>query len=415
MLFKKQNFRPLIWCCLILAAMAAISGCRQKSAVKVPGLPYEEPLTEALEMRVLVAEMRTFEVNFDGSFQAVSGDGKTVQTFVKRPVPVKVECSAAGISVNNVVFGSAVKLFRPAGSYLEVNGSRYRGSLLLSSSADGVVRVVNALPIEQYLAGVISAEMPASWEIEALKAQAVAARTYSLYVKYTSGQGRQWDVKSTQANQVYKGIEAENARIWDVVNQTKGIVLASGDSDVRHNIIPAYFSSVCGGYTVDADLIFNIKMEPLRGVRCPYCKKTAPVKYYSWPEYVISKAELYKKLCDRYSNLKALGGLKSVRVSEYVEQGDFYKALKVELTGTNGKTDWLNSDDLRFIIGPSIVRSTACRIEDKGANVRFYAGRGYGHNVGMCQYGVQGMAREGKNFRDILRFYYPGVEIKDLY
>jgi len=413
MFLKKQHIRLLIFCSLMLSILTT-SGCRQKRTIDVPGHLEGATAAKDLDMRVLVAEMRSFEVNFDGSFQAVGADGH-IQTFVKRPVPVKIESGTYGISINNVSFGQSAVLSRPGGKYLEINGNRYRGTLNLFLAPDGQIRVVNVLPLEYYLAGVVAAEMPASWEIEALKAQAVAARTYSLYVKFSAGDGRQWDVKSTQANQVYKGVEAENARIWDVIEQTQGIVLASRDSDVRFNIIPAYFSSTCGGVTVDAELIFDLKMAPLCGVQCPYCKKTAPLKYYSWPEVVISKAELYKKLCERYTNLKALGSLKGIKASEYVESGNFYKFLKVELTGENGKTDWLRGDDLRFIIGPSLVRSTACRIDDKGANVRFYNGRGYGHNVGMCQYGVQGMAREGRSYREILKFYYPGVEIKGLY
>ncbi len=414
MFLKKQHIRLLICCSLVLSILTT-SGCRQRRAIDVP--VEIEVLTAAkdLEMRVLVAEVHSFQVNFDGSFQATGADGQNVQTFVKRPVPVKVASGPNGISINNVGFGQSVVLSRPGGKYLEIDGNRYRGSLNLFIASDGMIRVVNALPVEQYLAGVIAAEMPASWEIEALKTQAVAARTYALYVKLTSGSGRQWDVKSTQANQVYKGIEAESARIWDVVEQTKGIVLASRDSNVRFNVIPAYFSSTCGGVTVDSQLVFDLKMSPLGGVVCPYCKKTAPTRNYNWAEVVITKAELYKKLCERYPNLKNLGGLKGIKVTQYVERGDFYKFLKVELVGENGKTDWLRGDDLRFIIGASVVRSTACRIDDKGANVRFYNGRGYGHNVGMCQYGAQGMAREGKSYRQILNFYYPGAEIKGLY
>ncbi len=416
MFLKKHNIRLLIFCSLVLlSALTTISGCRQKRVIDVPADIVDVVTAKDLDMRVLIAETKRLEVNFDGSFQAVGADGHNVQTFVKRPVPVKIESGPYGISINNVTFGQSASLSRPGGKYLEINGSRYRGSLNLYLAPNNTIMVVNVLQVESYLAGVVAAEMPASWEIEALKAQAVAARTYAMYVKLTSGASRQWDVKNTQASQVYKGIEAESARIWDVVNQTKGIVLASSDSSVRFNLLPAYFSSTCGGVTVDSQLVFDIKLAPLCGVQCPYCKKTAPAKYYNWPEVVITKAELYKKLCERYPNLKALDGLKGIRVTEYVERGDFYKFLKVELIGENGKTDWLRGDDLRFIVGAAVVRSTACRIDDKGLNVRFYNGRGYGHNVGMCQYGVQGMAREGKNFRDILKFYYPGVEIKGLY
>ncbi len=402
----------LLLCSLFFSVLAG--GCRQRRPIDVP--PRVERVAELglADMRVLVAEADSFEISFDGSFHATAPNGR-VQTFVKRPVPVKAAVLNGSITINNVSFGSEVSLSRYNNEFLELDGRRYRGSLNLHLSGSGRISAVNVLSVEHYIAGVISAEMPASWEIEALKVQAVAARTYSLYVRQTAGTGRNWDVRSTQADQVYRGIEAESPRIWGVVEQTGGQVLICPQSDIRYGLFPAYFSSTCGGHTFNASDVFGDNFEPLKGVRCPHCEKTAPKRHYSWQDVVIPKKELFEKLCQKYPNLKELGELKTVKVSGYVQHGQFYKFTRVDLIGTSGKSNWLRGEDFRFIVGASSVKSTACRIEDTGSSIRFHSARGYGHNVGMCQYGAQAMAREGKNYKEILDFYYPGAVLKGLY
>ncbi len=402
---------------LLICALSCsffVAGCRQRRAIEVPEGVSERTEEDKDNMRVLIAQTGDCKVNFDGSFQAV-GDNGSVQTFVSRTVGFRVGLREGSVIINNIPFGSSVELIRPGGEYFEFEGKRYRGAVAFYYDGRERLNVVNILPIEFYLAGVIAAEMPASWEIEALKAQAVAARTYSLYVKFTSGRNRVWDVRSTQADQVYDGIEAENPRIWSVIEQTTGKILTSSDSTHPYGIIPAYFSSTCGGATVNAAKVFGADLSPLRGVKCPYCEKTAPKKYYRWDEVIISKDEIFSKLRRRYNNLDKLGSLKTVKAKEYVQKGDFYKILKVELIGTNGKTDWLNADDFRFILGASKIKSTACRISDTGGAIKFYAGKGYGHNIGLCQYGAQAMARQGSDSEEILDFYYPGAVVKELY
>jgi stage II sporulation protein D len=222
-------------------------------------------------------------------------------------------------------------------------------------------------------------------------------------------------VRSTQADQVYKGIEAESPRIWSVVEKTKGQVLISPQSNIRYGLFPTYFSSTCGGHTFSGSDVFEEDFEPLKAVRCPHCEKTAPARHFRWQEVSISKDELYTKLCQRYPNLTQLEGLKTVEITRFAQKEEFFKFLRVDLIGTNGKSNWLRGEDFRFVVGASKVKSTVCRIEDTGKNIRFYSGSGYGHNVGMSQYGTQAMAREGKNYKQILNFYYPGAILKGLY
>ena len=148
-----------------------------------------------------------------------------------------------------------------------LNGQGYRGKLKLTvDRAEQTFEAVNLVPLEPYLAGVVGAEMPDYWEPQALQAQAIAARTYCLYIKDRFGANRRYDVSRTQASQVYSGIGAESAQVWNAVNSTYGkvLVVAGSKSPARvggnlldRGLFPTYYSSMCGGHTADSEAVFG--------------------------------------------------------------------------------------------------------------------------------------------------------------
>ena len=297
---------------------------------------------------------------------------------------------------------------------LEVNGREYRGRLRLIVDPNGEsFDVVNDVGLEAYLAGVVGAEMPDYWEPEALKAQAIAARTYCLYMKGRFGGGRSWDVSRTQAHQVYRGVAAESSQIWQAVNQTRGQVLNCKQADGSEGIFPAYYSSTCGGHTEDSENVFGDSFEPLAGTDCPFCKDVARPKFFFWPTVLFNKAEVTEKLQRRYPNLKELGMITDISVVGQSDYGDFRRLTKVRLSGSNGKSDFLRAEDLRLTVDPTgrRLKSTICEIGASRNKWAFRLGRGYGHGVGMCQCGAQAMARQGKKAEQILSYYYPGSRI----
>ena len=152
-----------------------------------------------------------------------------------------------------------------------LNRRSYRGRLKLTVNPSGrTFSAINLVPLEPYLAGVVGAEMPSYWEPEALKAQAITARTYCLYTKDRFGVNRGWDVSSTQASQVYRGVEAESAQTWQAVTGTYGKVLVSSDEGAPGTgLFPAYYSSTCGGHTEDCRRVFGEAFRPLQGVAPP--------------------------------------------------------------------------------------------------------------------------------------------------
>jgi stage II sporulation protein D len=308
-----------------------------------------------------------------------------------------------------------------------LNGQDYRGKLKLSVNRDGrTFDALNLVPLEPYLAGVVGEEMPDYWEPQALKAQAIAARTYCLYIKNRFGVNRSYDVSRTQSSQVYGGIAAESPQVWDAVNSTFGKVLTTGPAPaaskpgsdmLSRGLFPAYFSSVCGGHTSNSQDVFGDSFGPLQGVPCPHCKDVARLGLFFWPMAQFSRKTVTEQLTARYPKLKALGEIKEIVIADQIDYGQFSRMTKIKLVGATGKTDTLRAEDLRLGIDSSgrKIKSTVCTIVPWGDGWAFLSGRGWGHGVGMCQCGAEGMARKGSTAEEILQHYYPGAQIVSIY
>jgi len=305
---------------------------------------------------------------------------------------------------------------RPAEPFaLTFNDQTYRGNFKLIAQPDNrSFDVINILPVEAYLAGVIGAEMPAYWEPEALKAQAVAARTYCLYIKNRFGTQRNWDVARTQAHQVYRGVSAESPTVRDAVNTTEGKVLFYTSETNTRQIFPAYYSSTCGGHTENSKNVFGDSYPTLSGTNCPYCKTVAKSKFLRWSGIEFTTDEITKKLAKRYPKLKSLGKIKNIEPVKTSNYEKFDRITSVKITGQNGKSEYLRGEDLRLAIDRTgtKIKSAACQIIKTGDKFRFVNGTGFGHAVGMCQCGAQAMARTGATSGDILNFYYPGSIVR---
>ena len=337
---------------------------------------------------------------------------------------VKVSVSGGRITIGSQDFASNEVTVSPGEPYIfTLNSDDYRGKLqLIINSDSNSFDAINLVPLEPYLAGVVGAEMPKYWEPEALKAQTIASRTYCLYIKKRFGDNRNWDVRKSQANQVYLGVKAESAQVWDAVNKTYGQVLVCKDSFGSEEIFPAYYSSVCGGNTENSKGVFGDSFDTLTGVACPYCKKVTKPGFYYWPTAQFDKTYVTERLHQRYPKLKQLGTITNIKAEKQSDYqgayGKYSRLTQVKLSGSNGKSDFLRGEDFRLSVDPSgrKIRSAIFKIvnwsDDKWT---FSSGRGFGHGVGMCQCGAQGMARAGKTSEEILGFYYRGSKIVNIY
>jgi stage II sporulation protein D len=378
---------------------------------------------------LLLKDIKTCTINVPGSFSLASGPEQRKEAYFEKPAhPIKITISDGTIFFANRPFNSKLITILPDKPFIfQLNERYYRGDLQLllneSNQSEGpegkssTFQAVNSVPLEPYLAGVVGSEMPYYWEPEALKAQAIAARTYCLYMKKHFGDERSWDVVKTQASQVYGGLEAESRTVWNAVNSTSGQVLIYAQPDGREDLFPAYYSSSCGGHTEDSKNVFGKAFAPLIGTVCPYCKDVTKAETLFWPTVQFNSSYVTERLVEKYPKLGRLGRIKTIEPTKESKYEGFSRITSVKITGENGKSDYLRAEDLRLTIDPSgkKFRSTACKIISLEGKFSFIAGRGWGHGVGMCQSGAQGMARQGKNAYQILGYYYPNSYISEVY
>jgi stage II sporulation protein D len=383
-----------------LASAAVLAGCAGR---KAPALPAPEPVpapapSSEPDIRVLLSALSgksVLEVRAEGAAwiePEPRGDAAAV------PLPQPAVFRAAKAEVGVVLEGAGGQprgLVRvragPVGCLL-VGDRRYPGVLAISRSGAGL-QAVNELDLETYLHGVVGAEMPASWEIEALKAQAVAARTYAVARRLDAGKAAPFDLRDDTRSQVYVGRPpaAQAARIEEATAATAGLILA-----VRGRPFTAYFHSTCGGHTESAERVFDTDrgLEPLGGVPCEFCRDSPAFRW----EARLAKADVEAALeLPAITSLRAEDPGPSGRCREVrMEAGDVSRTM--------------SSMETRKRLGYGVVKSTAFTAEFEGEEILF-RGTGFGHGVGMCQWGARGMAKAGKPFREILLHYYPGAEI----
>jgi stage II sporulation protein D len=274
---------------------------------------------------------------------------------------------------------------------LRINGREYPPPLDLVRIGE-TLAVVNELPLEDYLAGVLRAEAGEKFPKEALRAQAIVARTYAAHQRAISV-GKPFHIIASTVHQQYFGRVAPASPIWDAVRETTGqVLLWEGE------VFPAFYHTESGGYTEDPRTVFAARNMPgLKPVVCPF---SAGSPHYYW--------NLDIRLTDLSEALRRGGvDVGTVRRVAVTERTPSLRASSVLVTGTRGNAQ-VRGNDFRRMLGYDSFKSTLFAVAIDGELARF-AGRGYGHGVGMCQWGAKGMAERGYTARQILEFYYPGT------
>ena len=328
----------------------------------------------------------------------------------------------------------------------EVNRKTYRGRILLKTAAAGMT-VINALPVETYLDGVVAGEMPDDWPAEALKAQAVAARTFALYNIGRHG-SEGFDLCASTHCQVYGGAGMEQPHAVAAVEATRGQVLTYGGK-----LITALFHTSSGGQTENSEDVWGSYFPYLRSVKDS--DQEAP--FYRWT-VKYTAADIEKRLQAAgisIGKLQAIGSspLKDAQQA-FPDRSAAGRVKKLQFIGTQGSTE-LSGDRVRSIFG---LKSTYFDVEtmvptDKKIDVPIspyykkeiavdlppykekglytdpeslhricgrpeeyisFAGRGWGHGLGLSQWGAKSMAKT-MNYQQILYHYYTGTEIKTKY
>lgn len=277
-----------------------------------------------------------------------------------------------------------------------------------------VIKVLNAqtgeimeLEFEEYIKGVLAAEMPASFEIEALKAQAVAARTYA--IKKMNQKGSE-DLKGADIStdpsrgQAYLSKEelkkkwGENFytyydKIARAVEETKDQIMTYEEEPIE-----AVFHSTSAGITQSAKDVWEVDVPYLKSVESTGDEEAPSFEY----ETVLSKQEVYRLLKDKYPDLVIQDLMQQIQIIER-NSGGYIKKIQIG-------NKLLSGEEIRKLFN---LRSSCFAIKEEGDNLIFTT-KGYGHGAGMSQYGANSMAKQGKDYQEILTHYYQGVQIKEI-
>lgn len=289
----------------------------------------------------------------------------------------------------------------------------YPGELRISIEATGRIEVINVVGIEPYVAAVVAAEAWPGFDEEAIRAQAIVARSYVLD-QATRRAHRGHDVSATEASQVYRGLRRDEAAIQaaEATAYTRGLVCTTGEAD-GHRVVTTYYHAVCGGITQSGEIFGEVDAAgPLRGgVTCAHCA-IAPAETYRWGPIMLDRREVLRRLRDRYAELEPIRRITDVRITERAAGG---RAKMIRITGTDGRHEDFLAERFRLAIGARELPSTHVEVRLAGRTVIFEHGRGFGHGIGLCQWGAEGLARTGRTAAEILRFYYPGVRLTRAY
>ncbi len=297
---------------------------------------------------------------------------------------------------------------------------RYRGRVDALKLADGKYVAVNVLPLDAYVQGVLAKELYASWEPAAYRAQAIAARTFALYELLTDGRSKLWDVNDDESSQMYGGITGETAKSRTAVADTRGQVLMA-TLDGKTGIFCSRYSACIGGATQDPyDAWGDATVGPLAarvvGNVDDNCDK------YIWKtEFVATRADVTR--CIRswgvrngFVYLQALGNIMQVRISK--KNSDTGRPTEFLLTDSAGNSAPIRAEEFRLALltdpagkAPKPY-SSFFEIRAEGDTFVMWNGRGYGHGIGMSQWGAQALAKQGQTHNEILGFFYPGAALR---
>ncbi|MEM9090756.1 MAG: SpoIID/LytB domain-containing protein [Cyanobacteria bacterium P01_F01_bin.53] len=351
------------------------------------------PAQAAVELRVAISQGND-AISIGSSTTGIIRDGSG-QALYQLPElqGITVEEDATEVDLTNgsetLAESSAFWLEPSDNGFVWIGDKWYRGRVMVTLS-DGELTAVNYVDLEDYLYSVVGSEMPTSWPQAALQSQAVAARSYALY-KRARTRNPLFDVDATTTYQAYKGLQQEHPNTIAAVDSTESQV-------VTHNgqVIEAIFHSSSGGYTENAGEVWSNDVPYLQGVED--FDQSAPV--YRWEE-MFSLEEFSDKIGD-------IGTIHTIGDPQLTTRG---RVASIIIEGDEG-TKTLRGRDIRSALR---LRSTRFSIEiDEDTEQVTIAGYGFGHGVGMSQWGARSLAEQGWSFDQILQHYYQSTVVAQL-
>ena len=346
---------------------------------------------------------------------------------------------AQGAFLSSMATNKSMKIQSPRSSPIKINNKRYRGYLTFDT-VDKQLTAINNVGLEEYLYGVVPREMPSTFSYEALKAQAVAARSYAI-CSVTRNKDKSFDLYDTVSSQVYGGFDAEKDNVRKAVDETRGQILLSDGK-----VVNATYSSSNGGYTTDANDVWGAKYKYLISKEDKY---SINEPNYNW-NFEINANDLINGLKKQGINVNSINKI-------YIKENNNSKRVKTIAIMDGNKEVLIDNNKFKNAIGANKFKSSMYTVEASGvsastitpendndgevtvlfedgvaifisdeasdkaspspaisANAKIkIAGHGWGHGVGLSQWGANNMGKAGLKYDEILKFYYDGAEISN--
>jgi len=421
----KQRFYPILLSIILMVAL-------------FPPSVQAQPLIPIIRVGLL-SNQDSVLISADTNFSILDGETGQLVTALVAGEKATITVLGNDITINGKVvktekINTLMVQFK-GDHYIQVNKKQYRGTIdiHLTRGKTGMT-IVNRLPLEQYLYGVIAREMSPTWHLEALKAQSVASRTYALY-NLNKHQGDEYDVWATTSNQVYGGRESEVPQVIKAVDDTAGQVIMS-----QGKVISAYFHSSSGGYTENSENVWGGYEPYLRG-NVDYDQNSPQ---YQWEKQltVNELTAIMAKAGYKIGTIKVieLAPLTSPPMS-IPERGVSGRVKVMQLIGSTGSTQ-VSGEEIRKVLGLKsalfdvhVMESNLSPLHGQGSIINkpgihqmsgrpsetiLISGFGWGHGLGLSQWGAKAMAEQGPQgdstyFKEILKHYYQGTTIKKVF
>lgn len=286
--------------------------------------------------------------------------------------------------------------------------NRYRGEFIITKSSERSrlgCDLINKITLENYISSLLAKEMRASWPLEALKAQAVAARSYAYHKKISKHVNKKYgfethfDLENSELYQVNGSFSDETVTTLLGARETAGQILIFGEGEIT----PIFFHSKCGGRTLRPDQVWKNKVSGYESVDCPFCHK------YGKKDWSLDLSE--NRLLTYVSSFNRRSRKHKVNDFRVIPEDNFRHQIVYYLKDSLHK---LKKSQLRQKLGRKYLPSNNFSINSVKGKIKL-RGSGYGHGVGLCQYGAYAMAKNGKNYKEILKHYFPKHRLEKIY
>jgi len=404
---KSKLIRKLFLHLLLISSILFLSSCSSsKKFTSDESTTISKEIISAL-VRLLMKDNFS-EISFTAETSLKASDKDFTVARIKKGSKITITNSGVELQLiidNRFISGEEFRFTgENSGDIFSFNNKKYRGTIAVNSKN----QIINILPLEDYLKGVVPAEMPigsGTEYFEALKAQAICARTYTLQ---RLNKDHDFDLHIDVRDQVYKGVDAEREISGKAVDETSGMVLT-----YKGELCTIYYSSTCGGYTEAVENVFSSEPIPyLKSIKDGkdfYCSASP---HFNWIEK-FPEEEFVKRFVDKGLLPSYEYKLNSISVNSRFYSGRVNE-LELNFKGNSGtdKSVKIYGNQIRSIIrnqkNTGILRSVMIDFSFDGDTITI-KGKGSGHGVGMCQWGAMVQSKEGRTFRQILSHYFLGT------